>query len=458
MRRWCLGLVVVAWVVVGWGAEPVVLTPANYLPVVRGVITNAQSSIDIQMYFIIVNPRQADDPVNRLVDDLVQAMQRGVAVRVVLEDSKMSLNSRAIGILRAHGAVVQVDTGLALMHSKLMVVDGKQCVVGSANWSRAALERNYEVGVLIESEALGTSLLETFERISLREHLPSMSIPLPGIKVPHRLLLADGWLSDLISDRAEHAFNLYLYLLRESAASGSLTVAFDTPALEQALACRNVRRPRLRLVKRYAAITYDEARKEVSLVPLDDAGGSFTLPYHYWDEGLWQQLSLRGKYMFLVALSEAARSSRAPYWFRSQSAMAERYGISEPTISLGMQELEALEIIEVERGESAAPGQHAERKANINCMKPLLSAAERERRMEALRERYGEELVEQAVALSAELGEPLDLDDIATFAELIVKHGLREVQRANRVTSGMKKGSSRRTVETTRGGAGGAGS
>jgi hypothetical protein len=451
MKRWqAVVLSVFLGAGVCLGAEPVVLTTANYLPEVRGLLTNAQDSIDIQMYFIIINPRQADDPVTTLVNDLVAARQRGVRVRVVLEDSKLKLNRRAIDILRKHGAVVQVDTGGALMHSKLLVVDGRSCVVGSTNWSRAALERNHEVGVLIHSEPLAAALLATFDRIRLQEHIPGLTISLPGTAIPHSLLQAGGGLPRLVSDRAEHAFDLYLYLLREAAAADSLVLPFDTPALETALECRNVRRPRLRLVERYQALTYDQASKQVTLLPLDEAGGTFVLPHRYWDEGLWQRLSLRGQFMYLVALSEAARSSRAPYWFRSQSDMAARYGLSEPTISLGLQELERLELIEVERGEIEAPGKHALRKANIYRLNPLLSEAERELRLAALSTRFGKDTVAQAGALAAELGEPDDLDDIGTFAELIVRYGHREVQQANRQTRKMKQGSSRRTIQTTR--------
>ncbi len=429
--------------------KSIVLTSMNYMTTVRQALTNAQSSIDIQMYFIIANPMKADDPITTLVSDLVQARRRGVKVRVVLEDSKLEVNNHACKTLLRNGVDVRFDTGASLMHSKVVVVDSNICIVGSANWSRAAVEKNHEVGVLIYSGELAAELVRTFDMIKLRDYIPVLPLEMRGIPIPHNLLRAGGVLPLMITDRAEHSFNLYLYLLRVSHDTGTNVVAFDTSALEETIDCGNVRRPRLRLVEKYKAITYDQNSKQVSLLNARDKGGTFILPYKYWDDGLWKKLTLRGKYMYLVSLSESARSSRAPYWFRSQKDMAVLYGISEYTISLGLQELERHEIIEIERGVISSTGEHADRNASIYCLNPFMSDAERNSRLDALAVRHGEEVVKQAVKLSKQLDDPNDLDDIQTFIELIGKYGYDAVRKANNFTRKMKKGSSRRTIQTT---------
>ncbi|MFH1191082.1 MAG: hypothetical protein V1670_02660 [Candidatus Omnitrophota bacterium] len=73
---------------------------------------------------------------------------------------------------------------------------------------------------------------------------------------------------------------------------------------------------------------------------------------------------MRAKYMYLICLYEASRSSRYPFWFRSQKDMSNLYGISDTTISLGLLELEAKGIIEVTR-DKPTPPDFSDRKANI---------------------------------------------------------------------------------------------
>jgi hypothetical protein len=53
--------------------------------------------------------------------------------------------------------------------------------------------------------------------------------------------------------------------------------------------------------------------------------------------------------MYLVALLEAQKSTRNPCWFRSEQDLSQLYGISDYTVSLGFQELEKENIIEINR-------------------------------------------------------------------------------------------------------------
>lgn len=46
----------------------------------------------------------------------------------------------------------------ATMHAKCIVVDGKRCFVSSANLTEAAQERNIELGLLVESQALAVRI------------------------------------------------------------------------------------------------------------------------------------------------------------------------------------------------------------------------------------------------------------------------------------------------------------
>jgi hypothetical protein len=71
--------------------------------------------------------------------------------------------------------------------------------------------------------------------------------------------------------------------------------------------------------------------------------------------------------MYLVCLYESARSTKYPFWFRSQEDMSKLYGISDTTISLGLLELEVKGIIEITR-DKPTPPDYSDRKANIYRM------------------------------------------------------------------------------------------
>ena len=460
MKKRTAFLVLFIWaglVLAAAGEQERVLTGTNYFHSVRTAIQTAKTAIDIQMYFIVTDPSNADDPVSSLLDELAQARTRGVSVHVMLENGKFRENLRAYRILRSAGIDVTFDTADALLHTKAIVIDGRICIVGSTNWSRAAIERNHEIAVLVESTELAKELAAAFAKVK-RGRVPVIDTEArdgPGLSPA--LLKADGPLSRMVTDRADHAFDLYLMLLRKAHGTGTMQVDFDSELFRKQIGCRNVRRPRLRLEKRYGLIEYSASKQIVVIKPAGPAkDDGFVLCAGYWDFGFARTLSLRAKFMYLVALREAARSTRAPYWFRSQKDLADLYGISDYTVSLGLQELERANIIEVERSAAHVAGgkQHdaaafAVRRANVYCVNPLLSPAVFKRKLARLSEEYGEKVVRQATDMAADLNEPNDLVDIEAFARLIVDYGYATVKKINAITASAKKGGGRRTIENT---------
>lgn len=94
-----------------------------------------------------------------LARDLTAAVDRGCDVDVVFEteDDSSGAYSGAYsvpfgsvaGITRWRWPADQRDPG-ALLHAKLLVVDGRRALVGSANLTHRALTANLETGVLLE--------------------------------------------------------------------------------------------------------------------------------------------------------------------------------------------------------------------------------------------------------------------------------------------------------------------
>ena len=76
--------------------ESRVLVGADYLPAVRETIEAARESVDVQMYFIIMRPAVAQDPVGSLVHALIAAHRRGVAVQVVIEEGQLMVARKTV--------------------------------------------------------------------------------------------------------------------------------------------------------------------------------------------------------------------------------------------------------------------------------------------------------------------------------------------------------------------------
>ena len=73
-----------------------------------------------------------EDPVTTLLQDLVDAKNRGVDVRVILEDNTYA-NGDAYDYLSSNGVSVKWDSSDILTHDKLIVVDDT-VIVGDTNW------------------------------------------------------------------------------------------------------------------------------------------------------------------------------------------------------------------------------------------------------------------------------------------------------------------------------------
>ena len=75
---------------------------------------------------------------------LVRAAQRGVRVRVVLDDGQAKSKYSKYRFLVNKGIPVKLDNRSAYMHHKFAVIDHKMVITGSYNWTASAKKRNDE--------------------------------------------------------------------------------------------------------------------------------------------------------------------------------------------------------------------------------------------------------------------------------------------------------------------------
>ncbi|VVB66760.1 Cardiolipin synthase B [Candidatus Gugararchaeum adminiculabundum] len=120
-------------------------------------IDSAQKTIDVEMYTFSNK---------NLISALERAKERGVKVRLILESRiDSTTNIATMKTLKADGIEARWATiTYKLTHAKLMIIDGKKVIVGSHNWSKAAMTANREASVYIESEKLAQEFLGEFEK------------------------------------------------------------------------------------------------------------------------------------------------------------------------------------------------------------------------------------------------------------------------------------------------------
>lgn len=367
-----------------------VLFGQAYYQALHKYLAQSKDSITVAMYFIIINPEEKTDPVNELVNDLITAKKRGVNVRVILEDSKLKENRLAYEKLRANNVVVYFDTAQHLLHTKEVIIDDRYLFVGSANWSRAAIEDNYEATYFEDSAKDALLSKQYIDSIPLQKKdifLPQIE----GIVLSPDFILASNSGRVLLKAEAFKQFDLYLLLckLQQEAVQPVFNIDYDALAKRMGYVVpsnlgeyrddhhyyyERIHRS-LKSLKGYGLIDYNKGRVVLKADNKKKAGAfTIIIPLEYWEYGYSDSLSMRAKYMYLICLYEASQSTRYPFWFRSQQDMSKLYGISDTTISLGLLELEEKGIIEITRDE-LNPLDFSDRKANVYRMLSLTRSA-----------------------------------------------------------------------------------
>ncbi len=214
-----------------------------YEPAAIWLIDHAQRSVVLSLYLI----RDSDDarhPVNRLLNDLWEATQRGVSVTLYLNTKFKGaapgdvLHTPGLTRLTHAGAHVIAHPSTRRFHDKLLIVDERYILEGSTNWSVEALKSNGESNTVIDSPALAKIKL-----IRLRPPAPSpgalgrepVAPPVTAIPFPAALLTREGALTRLVARQQDRAFKTFLLLLRDAAAQGGSECFVNLEALGEDL-------------------------------------------------------------------------------------------------------------------------------------------------------------------------------------------------------------------------------
>lgn len=119
-------------------------------------IREATHKLDVCVFTI------SDDTIS---DALKAAFDRGIEVRILTDNLKVSDEGSDIEYLYNSGIDIRIDRSENHMHHKFMVADGLVTITGSYNWTRSAEKYNQENVIWINDEQFSSSFLSEFETL-----------------------------------------------------------------------------------------------------------------------------------------------------------------------------------------------------------------------------------------------------------------------------------------------------
>lgn len=123
-------------------------------------ITSASESVLIATPYFVPGPR--------VVRSLLRAVRRGVRVRILLSAKSDVPLMRLIGcsyysaLLKEGIEICELER--ELLHAKVMLIDGKRAVIGSANLDQRSFHRNFEINGIIDNSAFGRQIARKLEQ------------------------------------------------------------------------------------------------------------------------------------------------------------------------------------------------------------------------------------------------------------------------------------------------------
>lgn len=119
-------------------------------------IDGANAEILVQAYGFTSPP---------IMQALGRAKERGVDVKVILDRTNEQKRYTAATYLKNHGIDVLIDDAVMIAHNKVVIIDHRNVITGSFNFTRAAQAKNAEnVLVITDDPALAKAYAANWER------------------------------------------------------------------------------------------------------------------------------------------------------------------------------------------------------------------------------------------------------------------------------------------------------
>ena len=119
--------------------------PAGVAQAIIAQLDQSQNEVLVQAYGFTHRP---------IARALVRAQQRGVVVRVLVDQKSEAQNHEVLALLQDSQVQLRGDGRHAIAHNKLMLIDEQVVITGSFNFTNAAETRNAENLLILRSADL----------------------------------------------------------------------------------------------------------------------------------------------------------------------------------------------------------------------------------------------------------------------------------------------------------------
>jgi phosphatidylserine/phosphatidylglycerophosphate/cardiolipin synthase-like enzyme len=145
---------------------PLIVSPETSRSRIVALMNKAESSI--AFYAEVIR----DDGI---IATLREAVQRGVYVRLIVNSSVDPADLESLVELSTIGVEVRMMEAVYI-HAKTLIIDGEAALIGSQNYTMTSLDRNREVGMVVDDPALMARVVAVYERDWSRA-IPAGAVP-----------------------------------------------------------------------------------------------------------------------------------------------------------------------------------------------------------------------------------------------------------------------------------------
>jgi len=344
------------------------ISDRNYEKALIPLLDNARNSIVISMYSISPGWDNANNPVKLLINDLLEARDRGVSVTLYLntkfENTKKSdkpgLKNPAFKKLQDAGCLIHYMPYSRRLHDKLIIIDERYVVEGSTNWTISALRSNYESSTLIDSPELASVKLARIKNAitppvpkEKKSYTPAYTQNLnQNLTIPKILILNKKYFPRMFTKHESRAMDLYLLLLAHSQVTGKeeFSISLEDMALSLDMpgswSKNSLRRQVIKSLKQlrsqYSLIKgrfFHGRDAFVTLVPVQ--GDSFIIPTDTIIQLDNPRLTMRLKFFFLM--EALLKDQGEDIYSIPQTVLAKRFNINVKSVKASLDDLKGQE-------------------------------------------------------------------------------------------------------------------
>jgi phosphatidylserine/phosphatidylglycerophosphate/cardiolipin synthase-like enzyme len=146
------------------------LIARQYISRVPALLEGARDSIRVVQFVMQLKGKSAKMSSRELGIKLAAKVRDGVRVQALLNSAgggwrAPALNRQAAQWLSEREVEVRTLGASRTCHAKLLIIDDQMAIIGSHNWTPYALERNFEVSVLVRNPGCVGQLTQHFNQL-----------------------------------------------------------------------------------------------------------------------------------------------------------------------------------------------------------------------------------------------------------------------------------------------------